>query len=123
MWSRLQGHDFDIKDILESGRFCEFCNDQVRIISGTPAIQIGESEFKTCCDNINRFFGHVGTLERFDNGLRAMATQNGWDHSKPDLRNPGDYSDFGILPNDAIDAFRFANYWDRKLYEWVATSL
>lgn len=119
LWSVLEGYDLDLQRILTDGAAYQFCNDQVRMISGSPAFNLGEDDLRKACEIIDERFFLAGVLESFDRCLKLLACRFGWHHTSFSRLNVGVKTDPSLLPAQAEKYFREANYLDILLYEWV----
>src|ERR1700730_6485599 len=78
MWSILEGYEFDLYQILTDGAAFQFCNDQVRMITGNPAFDLGEDDLRAAREIIDQRFVLAGVLESFDGCLKFLASRFGW---------------------------------------------
>ncbi len=119
MWSLFQSYNFDLRRILGDGAVFPLSNDQVRMLSGSPASQPGEQEFRRAREVIEEHFILVGAVECFDASVSALARKLSWNRLAAVHENKGDKTEAAHLPPDAATYLRDANEWDIRLYEWL----
>ena len=119
VWSRFETFDFDLRQILEKGVALALSNDQVRMLSGSPARYPGEEEFRRACETIQEHFVLVGAVEYFAASIRTIAERLGWARIPDVHENRGVRTEAAQLSHDADAYFGDANEWDIRLYEWL----
>lgn len=119
LWSYLERYNFDLDNILQYSPLIQFKNDQVRMISGCSAIEVGEKEFDVARRTIENDFLFVGSVDQFDLCLSKIADFLGWKNKSYVKQNIGDKNDRSILPERAEEYFRDSNKWDTRLYNWL----
>jgi hypothetical protein len=118
-WASWGKYDYDVERILDSGIAPVFMNDQVRIVTGSGAAEIGPDDFELARELIEHRYEFVGASERFDDCLAVLARELEWTTVSYTKQNIGRKSDRTVLPRGAEAAFREANEWDARLHEWL----
>lgn len=118
-WAALECYDFDVREIVESGRFPQFVNDQTRFVTGSADLEITEDHLEQAKHLIAETFVFVGAVERFADCYDELARRLEWPASAPGHLNRGDHRDGTVLPEGAASHFEDANDIDRRLYEWL----
>jgi Sulfotransferase family len=119
VWRTFEEFDFDVARIVESRAVLQITNDQLRLVTGSPKVEVGESELELAKELIASVYELVGTVDRYHDTVRALAQRFGWSCRAVEPLNIGNRSDPDVLPRSARSTFRNANELDIKLYTWV----
>jgi hypothetical protein len=119
VWAIFRQYDFDIKRMLGEGVAYHLSNEQVRMISGTSALEIGKDEFDLARELIKERYLLVGVTEKMDLCLRLIGRHFGWRNLTYKRQNIGLRTSASTFPPDSEKVFREINEWDIRLYEWV----
>ncbi len=119
LWATLESYDLDLDTLLRSGIVYQFSNDQVRMISGSPASEPSEQEYFLARENIEDHFAFVGAVEHFEECAAILARRLGWHDASPPHMNRASPDEMAPLPLNAARLFREANEWDARLHRWL----
>lgn len=119
VWSIFERYDFDLWRMLEDGEAYHLSNEQVRMITGSPKLEIGREEFALSRELIEERYLLVGATESMDDGMRLLGRRLGWRNLCCRRQNVGKSKDKAVLPPGTEAAFREANEWDARLHDWV----
>jgi hypothetical protein len=113
-----------LRELAERFRLTEFDNDQARRISGEnpPFGKCNDGTLARAKDHLARF-AVVGTTERFDESVAAMATHLGWTTVYPYQRalvTPKSHENVSV---DDIESVRSMNELDRELHRFAGELL
>lgn len=102
----------------------EFCNDQLRMITGTTDTQVTEKHLDYAKQLVESGNIVVGLLEHFEGSINFIGSHLGWsNYSIPHLNAaPINMSD-DSLPKEVTNRIRAANYWDIAFYQWIRDRL
>ena len=119
LWKIMAAYDFQLQHMLTDQVAPQFMNDQIRTITGSQALEVGEEELRLAKELIQEQYLLVGTVEQFDPCIAAVAKACGWKNTGYTHQNVGNKADASLLPWKAEQLFQEANEWDLKLYNWV----
>lgn len=101
----------------EGGVF--FCNDQVRLLTGSSKAQLDETDLELAKENVKSLFYLVGTTENFSACWDLVASRFNLLKDFNRHLNSSDYSDGLVFSNGDREALLAANRLDTALYRWV----
>jgi hypothetical protein len=115
-------HNYSIKSLIDSGEIL-FFNDQVRILSGSNRISVGNEELYIAKGNLKNLFSVFGTVHMFSTFCRELEQKYRWKTDPTHIANKGSYSSDLDMSQDDIDFVKTTNELDYKLYDWVCDEI
>ena len=98
----------------------QFQNHQTRLLSGMRQNPITEANLKQAKYNLENYFIHVGTSEKFNETVAELRELLGWKRAKMFYENKSANKwAAGPCTKEDLDKIQELNEFDIKLYEWV----
>jgi hypothetical protein len=122
LWWELERYDFNPERVIAERAAYQFSNDQIRMVTGSDAVEPGEDELELAKEVLEEGYAYVGVVEEFDVGLELIGRRFGWRNLAYEKQMVGQKTETSILPPNARRVFQDANEWDIRLHEWVVAS-
>ncbi|MFH1539679.1 MAG: sulfotransferase family 2 domain-containing protein [bacterium] len=115
----LRKYGMDIRKALEDEYF-PFCNDQTRMLLGSPDRDLGPDAGERVIEHIEKNFYFIDVLDRFEQGLHTLINEFGWKNIEYKDKNVSEYEKVPGEPDeDIVELIREKNRHDIKLYEYL----
>lgn len=115
-------HNYCMKSLIGSGEIL-LSNDQVRILSGSDRISVGEKELGIAKHNLKNLFSVFGTVQMFPTFCHELERKYCWKTDPTHIANKGHYSSDLVISQDDIDFVKTQNELDYELYNWVCNEI
>ena len=120
-----RGREISLIEYMQTSGDIQLQNHQTRLLSGMKPNPVTEKHLEQAIKNIEKYFLHAGTSERFADTVDCLHDLLGWRKKKVFYENvsPNQQATTDNYSEDILEKLRDINEYDFKLHKYVTNRL